>query len=725
MVEALDIGKLNDIFLKSESCDKDLFHEMRNNVRMVSGKQWEKTEHKLYNRVRNTKANEQVKVRLVKNHLNKITRIYINEILSLAPGAMITPHAESELADQKAAELANAVWQDAKHRYNIKEKIRDLAEDYVDLGECAVKIFWDKNKGSLVGYEQEVDEGGNPLFKDPEGNPTPYPQVQDILTGEIINCEPLESDRAVFSGAFVFEIIKPFDLLREPGCDSIEGSRYLIVRKMMDIEEAKLLADDDPKKLAAVQESAQTTFKVFEANSGDYVDSKNQVLIREYYFRPCQKYPKGYVYIATEFGILYEGELPFGIFPIEWCGFQKIQTLPRAKSIIRDLRPLQANINQLSSQQVQHQLSVGDDKLLMNAGSKIERGGELPGVRILKVSGPMPTILEGRTGEQFLQSLQAAVNEMYEIANLSELKEDLNAQLDPYLMLYRSSRQKKKFSLYAEPFGSFLIRVCRLYLKLAQQYLDQEALIKAVGKREHINIDEFKAVKELDYAIKIEEVSDDAETVLGKALMSQTVLQYVGKDLSPEAQAQFISQMPFVDKAGVSEVMANVKNADSDILAMDRGVYVPARKGEKHAYIVQRLMSRMKMKDFNLLSPDIQQAYEQKLQEHQMMISEEMKEKKALESNFIPTGGPLVPVGLYIEVPNSQGGMKTQQWRAPIEGLKWLYDMYEKQKMLQMEYQDLPDAAYGGINQALNAGNQVQGANQMPPPMSTPGQGVM
>jgi hypothetical protein len=92
-------------------------------------------------------------------------------------------------------------------------------------------------------------------------------------------------------------------------------------------------------------------------------------MIKEYYFKPSSVYgPNGYFYITTEHGILFEGEIPFGVYPISYRGFKKIQTSARARSVVKVLRPYQYEINRAASKMVEHQLVHGDDKVITPLG---------------------------------------------------------------------------------------------------------------------------------------------------------------------------------------------------------------------------------------------------------------------------------------------------------------------------------------------------------------------
>jgi len=608
----------------------------------------------------------------------------------MAPGVKVIPHNETELQDQKAAELASAVWMHGKAKYNLKEKIADHAEDYVDLGETFCLIQWDKSKGDLIGYSQAVEkETGSPIYVDEAGADTIYAETVDPITGQVISHQPkADMDSPVFSGDFVFKNILPFNVLRCPKAETMSESPYLIVRSMMSTNDLKEMYESDPEKLGFIEESSQTTFKVFDGAKGEYVDGKDQTMVREFFFRPCMQYPKGYYYMTTSTGILEESELPFGVWPIAWCGFQKIQTTPRACSIIRHLRPYQAEVNRAASSQAQQQLESGFDKVFVQGGTKVTKGIDLPGTRFFNISGATPQVVPGRSGEQFMAYLQMTIEEMYRVADLEQDDAEINGQLDPNVLLFRSMRQRKKVAIYAERFESFVKDICRIYLKLAQHYLDESALIRAVGRREAINIAEFKNITDQDFAI---------------------TLEYVGKDIPPEVRGQIIANMPFANNDGAfGDLTIDYRSAQSDILALDRGEYRPVRIYENHKYMIKQLTNRMKQRDFDLLSPQIKQMYEQKIMEHSKAEAEELSKMKALQSEFIPSGGALAKADLYIAKENG----KTERATFPTEALMWLKERLDAQGSTQEQMEGIPPDAIGQI--------QEQMGGMMPPGEQAP-----
>ena len=150
---------LESLYQKSEQVDSALFSEQKSNVRLVSGNHYNSHRSRYWERLRDNSAlsNEQ-KIRLTKNHISVISKSYINNILTYSPDVKVTPNNETELQDQKAAELHEAVWQDIKKKNHFRKKKYQLAKDFIDIGEVAVKIFWNPNKGKVIGYRQEAGD---------------------------------------------------------------------------------------------------------------------------------------------------------------------------------------------------------------------------------------------------------------------------------------------------------------------------------------------------------------------------------------------------------------------------------------------------------------------------------------------------------------------------------------------------------------------------------------
>lgn len=684
----LKIADLNKIFSEAELADTELFAEQRSNCLLVAGEHFTKRSSKFLQRVRDSKdLSSESKIRLTKNHVSRIVKTYVSNILTHAPSTTILPTNENEVQDQKAAQLHNAVWQHIRREHKIRKKTRQWVEDFTSIGEVAVKIFWDPYAGSLRGYEPSVDELGQPIL-DQMGRPVP-------------------SDRPVFTGDLVFERVFGFNLLRAASAKSMDDSPYMIIRKMVpraDLKKQIESMPDGESKLAWLENAKDETFVVFDSQKGAYSSTKDEVMVKEYYFRPGVEYPNGYFYITVTDGVLYEGELPFGLWPIVYAGMDEIPTSPRCRSIIKQLRPYQSEINRAASMVAEHQITLGSDKILIQNGTKISSGGSLPGVRAYQYSGMKPEIMPGRSGEHLVEYINAQIAEMYSVAMLEEDVVEKDGQLDPYALLFRSMRHKKRFSTYAEKIEEFLTSVTETSIELYRKYAPEDLLVPAVGKNEIINITEFKNSQKLGYQIRIEPQSDDVETKLGKQIVLNHALQYVGNKLEKEDIGKMMRAMPYGNfEQGFADMTLDYDSAQNIILALDRGEYPPINKYDNHEYMMKRLVARQRMADFRFLPPQVQMMYEQRVFEHQQTMEANLREIKAAQADFVPTGGFSVVCDMYVSDPLNPG--KTRRARLPYESLQWLIKRLEQQGSSLESLERMNQGAVADLARSYLAGN--------------------
>jgi len=690
-MKKLTIADLNQLFTEADHVDQAIFAEQRSNVLLISGEHYANKGSRFFNNLRDQKEiGREQKLRLTKNHIQRITKTYVNNILTYAPGVTVVPKNDTEMQDIKSAELHNAVLADIKDRHRMQKKVRQWCEDFIGIGEVAVKIYWDPMGGEFEGYDQKVD----PL--------TGAPEFQD-------DGEPSKEEQPKFKGDFVFERIYGFNLLRPKECRDLDQAEWIGIRKMVSIEELKIRLGDDPDKLKMLQESKDETYVVFDGSQGGYTESKGETMLREYYFRPGPRCPKGYFYVTTQHGILWEGELPFGIFPIAFGGFEDIPTTPRCRSIVKTCRPYQAEINRAASKIAEHQITLGDDKLIYQAGAKLTNGSILPGVRGIQVSGAPPTILSGRDGSQYLAYLQSQIVEMYQAVMLEEdsgQKQD--GQMDPYAMLFKSIRQKKRYSVPASRFEQFLVDVFTVTLDLARHYMPDDAIIYAVGRREQVNISEFKNASKLCYQIKLEPSSEDGESKMGKQLIMNHMIQYIGPQLARDDLGKLVKKMPLADIGDVfDDLTLDYENVKNDILALDRGEYPVPNPTDNHPYYIKKLTNRIKQADFRFLPMNVRQNYLKKLESHEQLEVEQMQALKAAQSEFIPTEGAMIACEMYVE--NKTDPMKPpKRVRVPYMALDWLINMLEKQGQSLQKLESMQPSAQAQIGNMFVSGSRPQ-----------------
>lgn len=693
-----DVADLNALYLDGDSCDTAVFAEQRSNLLLVAGEHYNRRHSQFYRRIRDSRElSSEQKLRLTKNHIQNICKIYANNIISVTPGVGFEPKDEQSIQDQKAAELHHSVWQYLSDKHDIQSSLIDQwCDNFIQLGETITKIFWDPNAGEVKAYEQKVDEEGNPVHLDSQGEETLEPVDQ---FGQPHQMAP-DMSLPVFTGDFVYEEVYGFNLLRAPQARRLDDSPWLCVRKMVNSKEWAKRYEHDEEKAKMFQPSGEDTFVVFDSGNGGYKKVEGMSMVREFYFRPCPEYPNGYFYLSTKEGIFERGELPGGIFPIVYEQYEKIQTTPRGRSPIKHMRPYQIEINRSASKMAEHQITLGDDKILIQNGTKVSPGVALPGVRAVNYTGQEPKVMEGRSGAQYLEYMAGQIQELYMVMNVAQDTEKSDAQLDPYALLFRSASQKKNFQRYTKRFEHYLMNVCKTSLRLAKIHLPEDQIIWAVGKSEQVNIAEFKNSNDICYQIVVEAQSDDIESKLGKQLVLNHVLQYVGTQLKPEDIGKLMRQMPYANFDGSFDDMTIDYDSMVNVeLALDRGEQPDTSSQDDHVYAIKRLKLRTRKPDFKFLSPQIQQAYQMVIQQHEQLEAQRQVTLQRAEQGYIPTGGQLLGCDFFVTDPANPS--KTRRARIPSESINWLVTQLEAQGQGLEQLETMDPGAQEGIAQAM------------------------
>jgi uncharacterized protein YfkK (UPF0435 family) len=667
------LAKLNEEFEKSATTYHSINCEKRTNLNLYLGHHFLKTSDELNRRLEKQGMDKSTRIRVTKNHIFKICEYIKNSIISGGSDFDIFPANESELQDQKAAEMHRAVLSKWKYDNNFKALVRELAGDFSIDGEVAVKTFFNPMAGEVVGYDEGIGEDGKP-FKKP------------IKTGDV------EVER-----------IFAWDLIFPENAKSAEQAPWLGYQKMMPTEKLKEIVPEELKK--KIGDSSDKTFEIFDPTTGGYNHRKGMTLVREKYIKPCEKYPTGHFYIFNEDTIIFEGPLPEGHpFPIKVKGFTEVPTSPRCVSIIRQLRPLQVNINYNASQQIITKMTVGQDKLIMLGGADLQYSGSHRGVEKFKTNSlQSPTILPGRSGSQFVDQMVADIAEMYQIANVPELGEDKSSQMDAQTALFRSIKDKQRFSIYTEKFIEFIQCIVQDVLTIKKMYMRPEEIVNVVGRTERINVPEFKSSENIGYQIRVNEVDENEAKILGKHIELTAMLQYGGQAMTPEQVALIGRNMPFLNKEEIfQEALIDYETYKNIILSLDRGEQVPVMPYDNADYLLPKITTRMRKADYRYLDPAIQQNYEMFIQELQNVKAQQLMQLRAQQSQFIPTTGAMVPIQIYREVPKADGGMKYERVQVPYDSLQDLVNKLEQQGVVLDPVQRMEQSTQANIAEIIN-----------------------
>ena len=685
----LDSQKLNKIFREAETVDKATHAEMRSNVLLAAGDHYRKRQHKGDFREGGKKEFD-TKLRITKNHISKAQRRYVNSILMYSGDARASPQNDEEDQDRKAAELNDAVLSDIKRYIKFKRRRRRWARDFFTVGEVCSITLWNPNAGEIRGYEQMVDEFGEPVFtieQDEMGYPVEVP-VED-------------KSKPIYKGQFKIRDFYGFNLYRAPSAKTMEDSPYLIHAELHETSDLKRKYAGNEEALKAIQGDADTRDYVeFRTTTGAFSKSEGKTLVKEMYIRPGEwvedtYYPRGGYQIFTTGGELESGELPFGIWPIAHAVADEFTSDARGRSPIKQVKPIQAELNRANSQMALHQVTVGDDKILYMNGTKLAPGALLPGVRGITYAGAEPKILPGRDGSQYLPYLQMNKDELYELLDVHsiEMGKDDKGGYDVYSLLYKEANQKQAISSYSDAFQDFITDLFTIVLELAKEYLPDDALILAAGRKEIVNIAEFRSTTSLHYQVKVEPQDDTIETKFGRQRTMEHILQYSGNNMGREDIGMLIKNMPFANvKHQFRKLTIDEDAIDNEILAIERGENPEVHPEMNHDYAIKRLSMRMNEADFRFLNPTVQQLYQQKRAEHGQFKQAQLESELALKNEFIPVDGPLVGADVYVNDPQKPE-KAPKRVRLPQRAVEWLINQLNQQGASLDKLEDMNGAA--------------------------------
>lgn len=743
------VAELQQMVFEAEQLDSAHFAEQRKNIHLVAGRHYaSQASPNFLESTLNIFRNTDKKIKITQNHLEYISNNKVTNIVKNAPNVQIVANNEKEAQDRKAAQLHNSVWQYIFYTNRLKKFINKLAKDFVDLGECCCIIKWNDDKGHVLqrgdggyqqiqeGPQQEFNQGRDVLAQsDPEDafdfrtmmNQGSSQQKQNSLMQMALLSEMSKMMRAnqdnlnsLFLGDFEFERVFPMNLLRPSQIDDIDRAEWLGITNL--VSKKYLKSKFNVNMSGHGMEFSNHQFFTFNEDAfRSYRMTEDKVKLNEIYWKPTKWMPYGWYAIFAENMLLASDQLPYGIFPIVYSGYLSSQTSPRHHSLLRHLAPYQSEINRCVTEMVRHQISVGSDKLLIEKGSEVSRGISISGVKVLNYAQgtEKPIFLQGKVGEQFFKPLLNQIEQMYHLAgiqyniSLDGQKRDNKTAKDPYAQLFHSMQQREKDLLYVDTFEMFLIDMCRTTLSLAKYYISEDHLIPMIGRNEYVNIAEFKNSTPLDQQVKALPRTDDVNTVMGKQLTLTQALQYVGQQLPPQEVGNVLANMPFLNSTKMfADLTLDYDIAENMILALDRGEQPKLNQFDNAPYMIQKLTARMRQADFGMLSPQIQQSYQQAIGWYQNIIYQKQQQVVRENQGMIPTGGPPVRINQLMSYKNKNGETVQKRVLLPSETIQWVMQQLQKQGLVQQDMQQAQESMFEQVMKAQGGGQQQP---QQPP----------
>jgi hypothetical protein len=315
--------------------------------------------------------------------------------------------------------------------------------------------------------------------------------------------------------------------------------------------------------------------------------------------------------------------------------------------------------------------------------------------------------------------------DMYRIAQVPMAGDDKKSAVgnDAFGLLFRTMRDKMGFSIYGEKIEKLILEIIDHSLKLARRYYPDDKVIPIVGKREAVNIAEFRDSSPEQYKIKVVPRTDDFAQMMGKSLQIGQALQYIGSSLSPEMSAELVRQMPFLNEEPIlGDMLVKKDQADAVILSLDRGEQPFFFETADHAYMLTRLTRRMNEADFPLLPQETQLNFQGQIEKHTESMSAQQQEASRATSGYIPSGGGLITADFYVTSPEG----KQSRVKVPYESMDWLVKKLNDQGSAVDKIGELPLSAQATLGQEKSQGEsqmlmQPQTQGQQAPMQQGPG----
>jgi hypothetical protein len=217
-------------------------------------------------------------------------------------------------------------------------------------------------------------------------------------------------------------------------------------------------------------------------------------------------------------------------------------------------------------------------------------------------------------------------------------------------------------------------------------------------------------------------MDDTVDSMLGKQLTFNHILQYVGPNLDKDEVGKLIKAMPYGNfEDGFSDLTLDDDIVTNDMLALERGEDPsPPGQYDDHPKMIKKLSKRMREPDFKFLDQMIQENYKLKISLHEQAEAERQAAILAAKNEYIPADGPLIACEMYVEDP-AEPDKAPKRARVPQRALSWLLDQLASQGMSveQMERQN--QGALAEMAQMMMANQQLAGPPSQPPSLSQVG----
>ena len=676
------VQKINQFYSASTSIKTTLAYSWERNQMMLDGKQWlqwsgDNAGGGQWKPLLISQKNEYIP-RPVTNYMYSVYQTLKSYLIKNKPRSTITPNTQ-DYKDKVSAKIGDLIlqtnWERLKEAYNYEIAAGTL----LTYGTVFKKSYWDTTTINLVKVPQmQVQPIIDPVTGmisgqqeipaiDPE---TGQATMQELPLGDVstsvidpyrIDLDPLAMHLA--EAKWIMESnIQTLDWIRETY--GKEGQGYTGLA-----DQVKADTDLNPsmRRWYSLKLSSGTRNGTMSTPSSSSTMPENSAIVKEYWERPCSKYPKGRLIVVAGEYVLYADQSPCegpeqgDWHPYSECRWEIFPGRFWGKSPLEDAGEIQRRINTIDSATILNRKTMAMPKWLIPMGSGIAIGeitgrpGQNVGFRSdgsgaepkpVPGSGPDSSVFQERAQNvQDIKEITGAIDILQgdrppgvnAASALSLLYEVGTGKLYPILdrwKMFIESDQKKQLRLiaknYKEPRPDFIKSLRAKNSDLLESDINQfigadmndncNVVVEAGS-----NIPKLQAAKQ---AMLVQAVSLgllNLQNAANRVQLQQDLgISGYDADVQPDRKrAQW-----------ENDLMRNISRAPQNrpvVLAIDN-----------HDLHLEEHDNDMKSPIFMSQPPEVQQAYMQHRQEHEQFRAMNMQ---AMMLQAQATGMPAIPPG--------------------------------------------------------------------------------
>ena len=572
------------------------------NVAYLTGKQWISYDRNSRKIVEKPKENWEERVTInrirpaIRTELAKITKSKIQFTVIAAT---------NDDDDIDAAKVGTQVLEHIWRKTNMNEKRFKAALWQITTGTGILKHFWNSKLGDEVELNALDDEGNFSLDE----------QGQEVTSGSRL-------------GDVDSSVVSPFDFKFDPSADEFDDATWCC--------ESKLRTTDyvmEEYEVEVGHESNLESTNLFNGilaniNGSNNVDTKpikikNSVVVKEYWEMPSRKHPKGrHITIANGKLLQYE-DMPYRRLPYFVIAHNLVPGRVHGSSNIEDLIPVQREHNKTRTQRRLNQTRTGNQRMLVEANSLLNDPTNEPG-----------EILEYRQGAQkpdweipphepghIQAELELQLRDFEDISGVHEVSNGQAASgvKSGIALSFLAEQDDTKLGPIIHNIESTYEKMAQFTLELVQENYLEPRLIKIVGKNNQVETKDFQGSDLRG--------NTDVRVVAGSAMPKSTaarqdfVLNLWDRGILSDPQKalkllEFGNIEEIYDDLSIDVNQAKAEQKqwiNSDFSHMTRDFY-------NHEVHVMEHNKFRKSVEYEELEPQVQQAIDMHVEEHQMIL---------------------------------------------------------------------------------------------------------